>query len=44
MRTVEEQHARIAESAVELEPQRVSIVDARGLVCAEEVTARRPTT
>ncbi|WP_149361095.1 molybdotransferase-like divisome protein Glp [Lolliginicoccus suaedae] len=42
MRTVEEQHARIAEAAVELEPQRVSIVDARGLVCAEEVTARRP--
>lgn len=42
MRSVEEQLALITDAAVRPEPVRISIVDALGLMCAEEVQAERP--
>ncbi|MGZ4521545.1 MAG: gephyrin-like molybdotransferase Glp, partial [Mycobacteriaceae bacterium] len=42
MKSVEEQRARVLESAVMPRPVRVAISEAQGLQCAEEVVTERP--
>jgi molybdopterin molybdotransferase len=42
LRSVEEQQARVAASAVAPRPVRVAIAEAQGLMCAEEVVTERP--
>ena len=42
MRSVEDQLAMVVDAAVKPEPVRVSIADALGLMCAEEVSATKP--
>jgi molybdopterin molybdotransferase len=42
VRSVEEQQARVAASAVAPRPVRVAIAEAQGLMCAEEVVTERP--
>ena len=42
MRSVEEQQALVAASAVAPRPVRVAIAEAQGLMCAEEVVTERP--
>ncbi|MBB1040808.1 molybdopterin molybdenumtransferase, partial [Dietzia sp. Cai40] len=42
MRSVEEQLALVTAAAVAPRPVRVSISEAQGLLCAEEVVAERP--
>ncbi|OFP33525.1 gephyrin-like molybdotransferase Glp [Corynebacterium sp. HMSC071B10] len=42
MRSVEDQRAMVVDAAVTPEPIRVGILDALGLMCAEEITATAP--
>ena len=42
MRSVEDQQAMVVDAAVTPEPIRVGILDALGLMCAEEIAATAP--